>query len=55
MLPLEISDTCNWGFGHYNPMPEESHQNRWIADHAIARMDECPADQPLLLWVGFAA
>lgn len=51
--PLEISDTCNWGFCHYNPMPEEAHQNRWITDRAIARLDAHDPNQPLLLWVGY--
>ena len=22
--PHEISSTCNWGFGHYSPLPEEA-------------------------------
>jgi arylsulfatase len=51
--PLEISDTCNWGFGHHSPMPEEAHQNRWITQRAIARLEQHDANNPLLLWVGY--
>jgi len=51
--PLEISDTCNWGFGHYNPMPEEAHQNRWIAERVLAWLERHPRGEPLFLWVGF--
>lgn len=51
--PLEISGTCNWGFGHYNPMPEQSHQNAWIADRVLARLEACDPSEPQFLWVGF--
>lgn len=51
--PLEISDRCNWGFGHYSPLPPEAHQNSWIADRAIACMEAASASQPLFLWAGF--
>jgi len=51
--PLEISDTCNWGFGHYSPLPEEAHQNTWITDHAIGRLEAHDATKPLLMWVGY--
>lgn len=51
--PLEISPTCNWGFGHYSPLPEEAHQNTWIANRACDQIDGHDAPRPLLLWVGF--
>lgn len=51
--PLEISDTCNWGYGHYSPLPEEAHQTSWITERAIAAVKDPDADEPLLLWVGY--
>jgi len=51
--PLEISDTCNWGFGHFNPMPPEAHQNRWIAERVLRHLECCDPSRPQLLWVGF--
>ena len=51
--PLQISPTCNWGFGHYNPMPEQAHQNRWIADRTLAYIGRCDPRDAHFLWVGF--
>ncbi len=53
VTPLEISATCNWGFGHYNPMPAEAHQNRWISNQVRSYLDACDGDEPLFLWIGF--
>ncbi|NQU09167.1 sulfatase-like hydrolase/transferase [bacterium] len=50
--PLEISPTCNWGYGHYSALPEAAHHNTWITDRAIAQID-ATGDQPLFLWVGY--
>jgi arylsulfatase A-like enzyme len=55
VVPLEISKTCNWGFGHFSPLPEEAHPTRWITDRAIARLTEHDTNRPLLLWVGYVA
>jgi arylsulfatase A-like enzyme len=51
--PLEISATCNWGFGHYSPLPEQAHHNVWIADRVIDYLQQTPAAEPFFLWVGF--
>jgi len=51
--PLEISSTCNWGFGHYSPLPEEAHKNTWIADRACEALRRRDPDRPFFLWVGF--
>jgi arylsulfatase A-like enzyme len=53
LKPLEISDTCNWGYAHYSPLPPEAHQTSWIANRAIAALERHDKAQPLLLWVGF--
>jgi len=53
LKPIEISDTCNWGYGHFSPLPEEAHQTTWITNRAIARVEEHDGEQPLLLWVGY--
>lgn len=53
VLPMEISKTCNWGFGHYSPLPPEAHQNHWLADRAINVIRNKRDDAPLFLWVGF--
>ena len=51
--PLEISATCNWGFGHYSPLPAEAHHNTWITDRAIAQLQAHNPATPLLQWVSY--
>ncbi len=51
--PLEISDTCNWGYGHYSPLPEEAHHNRWIADRVLSYLEKGDSSKPLFMWIGF--
>jgi len=51
--PLEISETCNWGFGHYSPLPAAAHKNTWLADRTLSYLDNCDDDQPQFLWIGF--
>ncbi|MCE9591517.1 MAG: sulfatase-like hydrolase/transferase [Planctomycetes bacterium] len=54
--PLEISATCNWGFGHWSTLPEAAHQNTWLADRAIEQINgggREQNDKPLFLWLGF--
>ncbi len=53
LKPLEISATCNWGYGHYSPIPEEAHQTTWITDRAIAAVEGHDPSEPLMLWVGY--
>ena len=53
VLPHEISKTCNWGFGHYSPLPEEAHKNTWITDRALERIAGLAGEAPLFLWVGY--
>ncbi len=53
VLPRQISDTCNWGFGHDSPLPEAAHKNTWITDRALEIVNGHSADQPLCLWVGY--
>jgi len=51
--PLEISETCNWGFGHYSPLPEEAHSNVWITDRAIEYVERHDSTSPVLMWVSY--
>ncbi|MBI4025449.1 MAG: sulfatase-like hydrolase/transferase [Verrucomicrobia bacterium] len=51
--PLEISHTCNWGFGHYSPLPEAAHPNTWITNRAIAHLEAHDSKTPLLMWVSY--
>ncbi len=53
VAPLAISATCNWGYGHYSPLPDEAHQTTWITDRAIACVERRDPARPLLLWVGY--
>jgi arylsulfatase A-like enzyme len=53
VLPREISATCNWGFGHYSPLPEEAHKNTWITDRATGIVKGHDTGKPLCLWVGY--
>lgn len=51
--PHEISATCNWGYGHDSPLPEEAHQTTWITNRAIETVKRHDGSAPLLLWVGY--
>jgi arylsulfatase A-like enzyme len=51
--PLEISRTCNWGYGHYSPLPEPAHQTAWLTDRAIDAVSQHDGSRPLMLWVGY--
>ena len=51
--PLEISDTCNWGFVHNSPLPPAAHKNTFIADRAIDYLRAADRAQPQFLWVSF--
>ncbi|NLF23979.1 MAG: sulfatase-like hydrolase/transferase [Lentisphaerae bacterium] len=51
--PHEISATCNWGYGHFSPLPEEAHQTTWITNRAIAAVEAHAGERPLMLWVGY--
>jgi len=53
VLPLEISNTCNWGFGHVSPLPEAAAHSAWITDRAVDMIHRTPPDKPLFLWVGY--
>lgn len=53
VAPRQISATCNWGFGHYSPLPEEAHKNTWITDRATDIVNGHNNDKPLCLWVGY--
>lgn len=53
VVPHEISASCNWGYGHYSPLPPEALQSTWITDRAIACVEAHDASQPLLLWAGY--
>lgn len=51
--PLEISDTCNWGFTHYSPLPPAAHKNTWIADRTCDYLAAADPARPQFLWVSF--
>jgi arylsulfatase A-like enzyme len=52
VAPLEISPTCNWGYGHFSPLPEEAHHNTWITDRALDRLRD-GGKRPLFLWASY--
>ncbi len=49
----EISETCNWGYAHYSPLPEPAHKSAWITDRVLAYLEGHDPADPLLMWVGY--